>query len=605
MKQNLWIVWGLFIMLFTYLVMRSVYVPISHDEVATFYYYIQTGVYLPPAAHWDANNHILNSFLSYLSYKWLGNESWILRLPNVLSYIIYFWATWGIARNLKKPSLKWGLFLSLIMVHYIFDYFGETRGYGLSMAFLLLALYLVHGLQKNKSYRNVIGTVLCLLAATSANLTLLAPSFLIIAYAFFSLFLSEGFSIRKVILFLGSTVISYSLFWPLISFSLDLKERGALYYGGKSGFWDYTGNTLSELITGYYSPIMAVFYSLLFFSLIAAVFYLFSKIYQKNLFSYLNTGSFFFTYVLGGSIAAIFAIRYLLDVNFPEDRAAIYLFPFLVLAIAFVSDEIQIINKKFTYFGLILFYIPVHFIVHINLSRTIFPMQEAPPQDFFDYVFKKFPKNHLGYPSTVGGYATQRLCWGYMNHQKGGKQGEMLVSNHIDTLCDFQIVSIERKLPDNFLQLYTAVNGKPKNDLHLYKRKKRLNYTKVHFSDSITNWNHSTNEYFDLIKFTIPDSIKGKPLFIGIDAEVDVEYSPFVASLVVSQKDKSEVEISQEGVHFDWLRKTWREGTRDFKQGVILPEINKNSDQIIVYLWNQKGNNFLLYNGKIELFVLE
>lgn len=605
MKQNLWIVWGLFITLFTYLVLRSVYVPISHDEVGTFYYYIQTGVYLPPDAHWDANNHILNSFLSHLSYKWFGNESWILRLPNVLSYIIYFWSAWGIARNLKKPFLKWGLFLSLVMSHYIFDYFGQTRGYGLSMAFLLLALWLVQNVLKNRSYWSAIGVILSLITATSANLTLLAPSFLIIAYTFFSLFLTKEFSIRKIGWFLGSTFCSYLLFLPLISFSLDLKERGALYYGGKSGFWDYTGNTLSELMTGYYSPIMAVLYSLIFLLLIAAVFYLLFKVHQKNILYYFNNNSFLFTSVLSGSLVAIFSIRYLLDVNFPEDRAAIYLFPFFVLAIAFVLDEIQIINKNIPYAGLILFYIPIHFIAHINLSRTIFPMQEAPPRDFFDYVSKQYPKNHLGYPSKVGGYATQRLCWAYMNHQKGGRQGEMLVSNHIDTLCDFQIVSIERELPDNFLQLYAAVNEKPHNDLHLYKRKKRLNYTKVYFSDSITNWNHSTNEYFDLIKFTIPDSIKGKPLFIGIDAEVDVEHNPFIASLVVSQKDKNEIEISQEGVHFDWLRKIWREGSRDFKQGIILPEIDKESEQIVVYLWNQKGNNFLLYNGKIELFVLE
>lgn len=585
--------------------MRSVYVPITHDEVGTFYFYIQTGVYLPPDAHWDANNHILNSFLSHLSYKWFGNEPWILRLPNVLSYIIYFWSAWGISRNLKKPSLKWGLFLSLIMTHYLFDYFGEARGYGLSMAFLLLALYLVLCFLKNRSYWCMIGVVLSLLTATSANLTLLAPSFLIIAYGFFSLFLAKKVSIVRIISFLGSTIISCLLFLPLINIGVELKERGALYYGGKSGFWDYTGNTLSELMIGYYSPIMGVFYSLIFFSLIFAVLYLLFKVHQKNFLYYFNTNSFLFTYILCGSIVAIFAIRYLLDVNFPEDRAAIYLFPFFVLAIAFVLDEIQIVNKNSVYAGLILFYVPIHFIANINLSRTIFLMEEVPSQDFFDYITQQHPKNHLDYPSTVGGYATQRLCWSYKNYLVGGKHAEMLVSSHIDTLCDFQMVSIKRKLPENFLQLYTVVSEKPQYELHLYKRKQRLKYTKIHLSDSITNWNHSTNEYFNLIHFTIPDSIKGKPLFIGIDAEIDAEQNPFLASIVVSQKDKNGVEMSQEAVHLDWMRKIWREGTRDFRKGIILPEIDKESEQIIVYLWNPKGNNFLLYNGTVELFILE
>ena len=58
----------LFIFTFMYIIIRAYSVPIIHDEAATFFYYIQSGIFMPPEAHIDANNHILNSALAHFSY---------------------------------------------------------------------------------------------------------------------------------------------------------------------------------------------------------------------------------------------------------------------------------------------------------------------------------------------------------------------------------------------------------------------------------------------------------------------------------------------------------------------------------------------------------
>ena len=127
--------------LMSYLILRAIYTPILHDEIATFYYYIQTGIYFPPKAHWDANNHILNSMLSNWSFQVFGSEPWALRLPNVLTFPIYFLFSWKLVEKLQHVGVRWGAFLALVMSHYVFEYFGETRGYGLSMAFLVAGLF--------------------------------------------------------------------------------------------------------------------------------------------------------------------------------------------------------------------------------------------------------------------------------------------------------------------------------------------------------------------------------------------------------------------------------------------------------------------------------
>ena len=55
-----------------YLILRAVYVPMAHDEIATFHYYVQTADFMPFIAHWDMNNHFVNSALTTLFYSAFG-----------------------------------------------------------------------------------------------------------------------------------------------------------------------------------------------------------------------------------------------------------------------------------------------------------------------------------------------------------------------------------------------------------------------------------------------------------------------------------------------------------------------------------------------------
>ena len=64
----------IFAFLFIYIALRASLIPLIHDEAATFFYYIQTGVYLPPEAHLAANNHILNSALGSISFHIFGSS---------------------------------------------------------------------------------------------------------------------------------------------------------------------------------------------------------------------------------------------------------------------------------------------------------------------------------------------------------------------------------------------------------------------------------------------------------------------------------------------------------------------------------------------------
>ena len=130
----------IFSLVFIYLAIRAFMVPLVHDEVATFFHYIQKGEFLPPLAHWDANNHILNSILSYFSYLLFGSSELSLRLSNLIFFPVFFFFVYRISNLLRNSILKWAFFITFVFAHNFIEYFALSRGYGMSMALLLKPL---------------------------------------------------------------------------------------------------------------------------------------------------------------------------------------------------------------------------------------------------------------------------------------------------------------------------------------------------------------------------------------------------------------------------------------------------------------------------------
>ena len=127
--------------LFIYIVLRALHVPPYSDEVITFFTYVQTGDFQPFYAHVDANNHVLNSLLAHASYLIFGNSIFALRLPNVLFFLLYLYFAWQIRNLFRSNSVGLLWFITICTCHYLITFFHLARGYGISMALLLGALY--------------------------------------------------------------------------------------------------------------------------------------------------------------------------------------------------------------------------------------------------------------------------------------------------------------------------------------------------------------------------------------------------------------------------------------------------------------------------------
>jgi hypothetical protein len=124
------VVAGLSLVFFSYEVARALRVSITFDEAATFLVYIKGG-FLALFNFNEANNHFLIG----------GNHDLVLRLPNLLGYAMYLTFAWLLLKRFVRGTAAVLGFVLLNTNPYVLDFFSLCRGYGLSLAFLMGALY--------------------------------------------------------------------------------------------------------------------------------------------------------------------------------------------------------------------------------------------------------------------------------------------------------------------------------------------------------------------------------------------------------------------------------------------------------------------------------
>jgi hypothetical protein len=236
--------------IFVYILLRAVYSPVIHDEAETFFIYIQSGNFIPPNAYLDANNHLLNSFLSYLSWEIFGTSLLALRLPNVLAAIVYLLFVFKISMLLKNKTTKWFYQISMLCVHFLIEFFSYSRGYGLSMALLLASIYYLFQFNRLQHIRHIIYSVLFISGAFLANLSLVNT------FVLFHLLLGivlitnyKKFETKAFLLALTTQlIVGLTSFLYLTNYILTLRSNGSLYYGSDESLWSVTLVSLSKVL---------------------------------------------------------------------------------------------------------------------------------------------------------------------------------------------------------------------------------------------------------------------------------------------------------------------------------------------------------------------
>lgn len=301
---------GLTVALFVYVILRAYTLGFTIDESKTFTILIGEKQWIL-----TANNHWLNTILTYLSYKLFGPSELALRLPNILGFLFYSYYCYKLVVE-KSTSIISTIapILFLMLNPLVIDFFSLARGYGLAMAFFSGSLYyflrFYEDPYSNKALvKGIVFSILTIYAnyAFIVSIIALHIGYLVRIYSTMPAFRSIG----KQLLFLTFEAIALL---PAVFNLLILKNGNQLYYGGTHNI---VKDTLFSLFNNTF-PIKLVADQNAAILILISVAIIFGLIIKKQ-------NSLKFLLIILFSVLLIPVLLHsTLDMKYPLDRTALY-----------------------------------------------------------------------------------------------------------------------------------------------------------------------------------------------------------------------------------------------------------------------------------------
>jgi 4-amino-4-deoxy-L-arabinose transferase-like glycosyltransferase len=302
---------------------RAAHQAIIVDEATTYNIYV-SGPWRKLFGRYDANNHILSSILIKLAVTLGGLSEFKLRLPSLIAGFFLTLGVFWLLKQVESRALRWAAFAAICLCPFLLDFSIAARGYGLSLAFFVWALYFC-------LERRYLPAGILLGLSIGANLAILFPVL--------ALFVAMAVFERKPLLYL---VLPALLVGALINGpSLRRAHREDFYIG----YPEFRTAAISFVATTLYAMpersgilgvrgvaiLRLVDYGLPVSILLVAAASFFTKD-RRKLLPYL-----IFCITLLGLILA----RRLFGVNYPADRTCLYLIILGITAWAIAADGFQ------------------------------------------------------------------------------------------------------------------------------------------------------------------------------------------------------------------------------------------------------------------------
>lgn len=555
-----------------------------HDEIATYFFYIYHGDYWGQNMMVDANNHLLNSFVCRQIYRVFGDHLFLFRLPNVFAFVIFFYYAKKFAFKLKDPALNYLALVATLCIPFIFEYFGNCRGYGISLAFFMGGLYHSNRFLESERTIDFGATFLFLTIALLANISLLNVALLIFIYLIFILTRNRSWNwIYVVILGFFSLVLLFIIYYGFM-----LKNAGALYYGNMEGIWDTTGASIVKYT--FFLEGSAAFLTTIAL-LMAVLFTGVRKYFNKSFFDYFKFPNFNHFFLFFGSLIMIELLAKIMHINYPEDRVGMYLIMLFLMLFFNALDELTLFRQA--KWALLVF--PVLFILKMNLITSVFS-----PDDRMTITFYKDVKKRIKDTDNLMVYNTMYWDWTYYESHSDDK--ESIANMIVKDLAIHDVVLTKTNLnhPKNLFKDYEIIAEEPSSFHIAYKRKRNLDRIRVFERDSI--YMAGNSEYVNWFEL---DSLElfttNKPIQVSLEGHLKTYENEHYISLVVQFFDAKNEQVGFEFYPFQYTYQR-KLIDADFKHHFVFPKLDKSASLMKVYFWNKGMNNLELKDGKCYIY---
>lgn len=574
-----------------FLIFRAIDVPMAHDEIASFFYFVQNGKISPFFSNHDTNNHFLNSFLMWISYQLFGNSPLALRLPNLLFIPVYFYALYRIVKLLKSTMLRILTFSALAFTLHYIEFLALARGYGMSLALLFLSL--LFAMQWVTERKNILlfGSLISIFIASLANLALINYYvLLLIAVVCWQVFYVKQKNKQALLIIFSSGFVPFSL---IVSQILYIKSKAGLIAGASNDFWNTTIASLFgylfELKSSYSSIIPAIVFT---WVSIAFIMLVHNKMKQNRL--TLTNGILVF-YFFSGSIVITLLLGLILNINYPDDRIATYFYPLLLLGLVFITDELIELrkNKLHLFLSFPVIIIPLHFFVFINTSYSIWYKPDVIPNRFYSTVMSDYKKGST--PPTIAAHGLRIFCWSYLSYLQDGNASPIFFTTFPSYKADYQIVNL-KMIPD-WNTYYDTIDYDNISERHLLKLKRKATITPL--IEHNYKMQKTSDEYIVLAEGNT-DSLLNMCAQVNFDLYISSPYIPLNARIVIDISDSTYNPFCYEYIQLNWLRANWQNSGSLFSNCLLIDHVPMDAKLYKIYIWNIEKREITV-EGKITI----
>lgn len=574
------------------LITRAFLVPVTHDEATTFYNYVLTGDFIPFMAKGEANNHPLNSFLTYLFYHLFGNHTIVLRLANLLALPFYLLIIFKLSCKLKSRLIRWVFLICMAGTFHMMEFFALSRGYGLSLTFLMAALYQSLLLNKTKSSGHTLLMNLFLILASLSILLNIYNFALLIGWNLLCLryknWKQRGLSALAII------VTGLIPLYFLIKLTLYLKTGGAYIERGSGGIWNSTMVSLVEMISDF-NPVQSnqLLRIICLYFMILLLSFLGISVWKRR---FRIEEALVFPYMLFGNLAIIIIVALYFFSDYPQGRLVLYIFPLVFLSILFLLDRVStaISIGWLNFLSLPVLLFPLLSISQIQFEYVQIYYRCHVPMRFYNEIMDD---NKSGeFPTCVAGHGIQAYSWSFLCRQKGSIANE---------LCDAEFPS--RRLPYEIIDLqyfsdwkkhYDTIDFDPVSNLHLLKNKTAYRKVEIKRDEFPSGFEKTDREFFELSRKYLSefgtDSIR-----LDIDLSFDSFNNLLNGNLVIEINDSSHQNLIYDEIHLNWARDKWDGTAHNFRRSWIFPKLPEKAAYIKIYFWNAGKREYRINAGNL------
>lgn len=563
--------WSFSALLLVVVILRCILVPFSHDEVATFYFYIQPENFLPFVSHPDANGHFLMSATAWVCFKLFGSAPLSLRIPCIVAFVVLCYGVFRMTKMYQGLATKIIFSAAFLLSFNFLSFYSLCRGYGISMSLLVLALYYFFVYMRFGAFTHFLKFLLFSQLALGANLTLVFVLAITTLIAVVSQLQNKTFLRGKNLLALFVHALLL-LFW--VKYAFFLKEQGALYYGSGDSYWKVTFETLIETIFFKHAAINLTFVGLF---AIMSVYWVVRLVQQKK--QFVVTSSFSISFIiLCALIVAFYLLKRFLGVNYPEDRTGLFFYVFFVVSFCFMLNETGRVLRLAALVFPVAF--AVHFFAVFNLEAHPWRIYETMPKKFFEILLSEQEKTSRRI--TIGGHRVREFFYGFLNYKSSVKLNHMTAPEALQMNCDYALAYQQDK--PYYDKYYEELAEDHYWDFRLLKRRVPLERKLI--AELLTPLQLKGNgEYYNAFEKldTVVDT--ENPLLAEFTFDVNKAPEPFNAWLVLQVDDADNARSFLVRVPLNLIKYYWN-STKACTISITGENMPLKVKRMVAYLWN-------------------